>query len=219
MHISWSVFKQMAPAVRKELEQELITAAAEGDLDRVKTLVNRKHVNPDAISKITTPLAHAADAGHLAVVTFLVNEARANPNQARPDMVTPLLVAAENGHETVVEFLLFRNANPNQADKLFRTPLGQASDQHERIVTLLLQAKASPNIPDWQGVTPLMCASDANKISIAELLLKHGACKNAVNKARKIAADYATTEVMRTLLTPSTPNNTDQGILFIDSKQ
>lgn len=219
MHTSWSVLKQMAHAARKEREQELITAAAEGDLDRVKMLVLKKNINPDARSAITTPLAHAADAGHLAVVTFLVDEAGANPNQARPDMVTPLLVAAENGHETIVEFLLLRKAHPNQVDNLFRTPLGQASGEHEHIVTLLLQAKASPNIPDWRGVTPLMYASEANKINIARLLLKHGAHTDVANEAGKIAADYATTEAMQKLLTPSKPNSADHGLQLIDSKQ
>jgi len=64
----------------------------------------------------------------------------------------------------------------------------------------LLAQGANPNHRDRHGSTPLIEASTYNNVNVANLLLKAGADKSAVNGEGKSAFDYAKTEAMRALL-------------------
>lgn len=161
---------------REKNARNLIDAAHEGDMIRVKRLTESENADVNACVHFittafkTTPLAQAAQQGHLELVQFLVQN-NAQVNQTRTDGTSPLFLTAENGHSPVAEFLLKNNANPNQSDLKFTTPLHQASDEHHATVNLLLKFKANPNQPDAIGATSLMFACQAGQFSIAALLL------------------------------------------------
>lgn len=93
--------------------KELIDAAREGDLDRVKALVGQQGVdvnmfdNPDGMN----PLLAAAIFGHLPVVKYLVETGKANINVAQSTYPnTPLYMAALNAEYDIVVYLIEKGA-------------------------------------------------------------------------------------------------------------
>jgi ankyrin repeat protein len=122
------------------LEQELCTAAENGDVDRVRHLLENG-ANISATDNRTlggeTPLLIAIENGHEAVIVLLLLEHHANVNQAGNYGQTPLFMASRKGHEAMVQLLLEHNANINQATIERETPLYTASQHgHGAVVRL-----------------------------------------------------------------------------------
>jgi ankyrin repeat protein len=99
------------------LQNQLVAASAAGDLGTIKKLV-AEGVNPNFPDTRwgATPLHVAAAAGHLPVVTYLVQRS-ANLNSRDESGMTPLMSACSAGHNAVVLTLL--NA---RADVRFERP-------------------------------------------------------------------------------------------------
>ena len=93
----------------------------------------------------------ATQNGHLDIVKLLIQEGKANPNQANKNGSTPLLAAARRGHLDIVKFLIQEGkANPNQACTIANaTPFYIAAQNgHIEIVKFLLQEeKTAVSIP------------------------------------------------------------------------
>jgi hypothetical protein len=123
-----------------------------------------------------TPLSHAAESGHEAVVTLLL------ANGAELDLKdlndrTPLSYAAARGHEAVVTLLLAKGAELETKDACDgRTPLSWAAGSgHEAVVKLLLAKQADVDSKGKDGQTPLSYAARSGHEAIIKLLLEQGA--------------------------------------------
>jgi ankyrin repeat protein len=88
-----------------EIDRELVSESYGGNIERVQRLI-RQGANLEAVAFETwTPLAAAADQGHLIVVRELI-AAGANVNALDGGGNTPLFYAAIKGRTEVAKFLL-----------------------------------------------------------------------------------------------------------------
>ncbi len=151
-------------------EQELLVAAAEGNLERVEALL-RDGVDANAINKLgRTSIVTAAWRGHAHIVSSLLNagvEIDAADNQGR----TGLSWAAINGYPKIVDLLLEEAALVDVRDHEGLTPLMRASwNGHEEIVNLLIDAGADVNAVDDRGISALQRAESVQEQRIADRL-------------------------------------------------
>ena len=129
----------------KEMDRnnELIKAAWEGNVERMKMLVEagadvnfNRAAHPSCI-----PLTCAAGQGHLSAVQFLLNS-NADLELTDDSHRTALMWAAENGHFDVAQLLVSKGANVN-AIHFNDTALRQAVMKRDsQIIELLKQAGA-----------------------------------------------------------------------------
>ena len=126
-----------------EDEKELSTAAAEGHVAKVRTLLRSKmlDVNIRHGYLLYTSLHKAALKGHRAVVHLLLNRG-ADPNARDTYGETPLQNAAFYGHKDVVKLLLDGGADPNGSDEYGETALHKgAKNGSKEIVQLILERR------------------------------------------------------------------------------
>ena len=128
-----------------------------------------------------TPLHHAAEAGHEAIVRQLLNN-KADKNAKDSTDCTPMHVAAREGHTGVVDCLLEVGAALELRDRNGQTPLlGAILGRHADVVRLLLQRGAKVDTVNVYGETPLLEAVRGFSLTIAELLLENGAQVNTTS--------------------------------------
>ena len=133
-------------------DSELLEAARNGDLIKVKTALE-KGANPNAKDKDgDTPLHFAAQEGHVKIAKLLL-EHGADPNARNYHDWgrTPLHRAAIGGHVEIVKILLERGVDPRIADNEGRIPLDYAKDSTTR--SLLESALEKKRITRQRRVT------------------------------------------------------------------
>ncbi len=147
-------------------------AAFNGDVERVRKLLE-KGENPNTKDKYGwTPLHIAASKGHVNVARLLLKHG-ANPNVQNEYGWTPLHIAAFWGHVDVTRLLLEHGANPNARDKGGWTPLHDAASKgHVHVVKLLLEYGADPTIKNRDGKTPLDLAREEGRREVVSLIEK-----------------------------------------------
>ncbi|XP_022611668.1 ankyrin repeat domain-containing protein 39 isoform X2 [Seriola dumerili] len=145
-HCSCCSHQVSSPSVYQTLsemdfERGIWSAAVDGNLERVKSLV-QKGTDPNlrdssGYTALTpggaTPLHRSAYCGHLDVVRLLVHH-RADPILCDDDGASPLHKAAERGHEEVCQLLLEQcPALCSQMNKRLQLPyqLAQQGDLQE----------------------------------------------------------------------------------------
>ncbi|KAM4615882.1 ankyrin repeat domain-containing protein 39 [Polymixia lowei] len=122
-----------------DFERGIWSAAMDGDLERVKSLV-QKGTDPNLRdSSRYTALHYASRSGHLDVCKFLLqNGACASPQTSGG--ATPLHRSAYCGHLEVVRLLLHYRADPLLCDDDGASPLHKAAEQgHKEVCELLIQ--------------------------------------------------------------------------------
>ena len=125
------------PTESSELPLSLQEAAAVGDVNLVRTLIE-KGADVDSLedSFLKTALHRAAMSGHKDVVELLLAEGA--DVEARDRRATPLHYAVERGHRDIVELLISKGADVNAKDERGRSPLSLAEKSgHKEIVELL----------------------------------------------------------------------------------
>jgi len=152
-------------------------AAAMGDLDEVRRLLDEGADLTVADSDRSKPIHIAASRGHVEVVALLI-ERGADPRaeeRPRPDS-EPIHAAAANGSAEVV-VLLLDNAVPVDApDNVGSTPLHAAALAGDAaMVELLLSRGASLSAKNRAGFTPLHTAAYGGDVEVARILLDAGA--------------------------------------------
>ncbi|XP_022068447.1 ankyrin repeat domain-containing protein 39 [Acanthochromis polyacanthus] len=122
-----------------DFERGIWSAAMDGDLERVKSFVQRGTDTNMRDSAGYTALHYGSRSGHLAVCRFLLeNGACASPQT--PGGATPLHRSAYCGHLDVVQLLLQHRADPMLCDDDGASPLHKAAERgHEEVCRLLLE--------------------------------------------------------------------------------
>ena len=96
---------------QKELNNGLLDASQEGNLEQAKSLLDRgANVNAEDVYK-WTPLHNAAWNGHTEVVKLLLDRG-ANVNAENDVKRLPLYKAARMGHTEVAKLLILNGADP-----------------------------------------------------------------------------------------------------------
>ncbi len=168
---------------------DIITAAANGNLGRVKRLIARGDdiniTDPDDVSA----LIHASGKGHVAVVNALL-AAGANTRQVTRGGTTALAAAVLGNHIEVVRTLTDAKVPVDQKQANGITPLMLAAARwNVKLVGLLLDKGADPNETDQSGGTALMAAAQNGIFSVSQdqgmavfqCLMDHGAMADAIN--------------------------------------
>ena len=158
-----------------------------------------------------TPLAIAADFGHLDIVKLLY-EHGADINKITSEFFCALKFASCRGNLSIVKYLLENGANPNleiqekehptqgidYQDHMFLTPIFSAAQEgHVDVVQELLNFGANPNHfcydSGWEisNGSPLYVASRLGHNVIVQTLLKHGAEVNLKSDKNKTALQIA----------------------------
>ena len=170
----------------------LVKAALDGDLENVKSLLEKK-VNANKIDLIThqSPLLAAAQNGRAEVIKLLL-EHQANPNLKLKLPLSPLLIACERGNLEAVKLLISARADVQFSGAKGYTPLMLASAHgHAEIARVLLASGASLNARSNHGTTPLMFAVQYNQLPSVKLLLAQGAYLYARDADGDSATDIA----------------------------
>jgi ribosomal protein S27AE len=157
---------------------KLLEAATKGDLDSVKSWIDKgADVNARNYRR-STPLAAAAASGHTEVVKFLV-KAGADVDARDQEGRTPLIEAAASGHAAAAEVLIKAGANVNvrpiEGASDAKMALHHALDYDlTALATLLIEKGAC--ITEVPGrVSVLAQATGRRNPAIVKLLLGRGA--------------------------------------------
>ncbi|KAM6975395.1 poly [ADP-ribose] polymerase tankyrase-1 isoform 1-T1 [Tautogolabrus adspersus] len=144
--------------------RELFEACRNGDVSRVKKVVDAVNVNAkDMAGRKSTPLHFAAGFGRRDVVDHLL-QMGANVHARDDGGLIPLHNACSFGHSEVVSLLLCQGADPNARDNWNYTPLHEAAIKGKiDVCIVLLQHGADPNIRNTDGKSALDLAEPSAK--------------------------------------------------------
>jgi hypothetical protein len=165
----------------------LLCAVNGGYFETVKLLLAAgAETNTNTEDSGASPLLLAAETGHIAMVTALI-DVGADANITSHDGTTPLFMAAQGGHTATVDALLAAGANANATAgggiagkepiqrSLGATPLHVATCMgHAAVVRSLLHAGCEVNAVNGMGNTALAIATANNDAVITRLLMRLG---------------------------------------------
>ena len=143
--------------------------------EAILALFRNEHYIDDKDNYGQTPLSWAAENGHEAVVSLLLDMG-AEIESKDKDGRTLLLWAARKGHRSEVRLLLEMGAKIEYKDKNSQAPLlWAARNGHEGAVRLLLEKRAEFDSKDNDGRTPFSWAVENGHETVAGILLETGA--------------------------------------------
>ncbi|KAL4220974.1 E3 ubiquitin-protein ligase mib2 [Mactra antiquata] len=136
-------------------DRAVIEAAAKGDLERVKSIVEKNSTKVNATHETKTALQIASYEGKLDVVKYLLNK-KADVNIIDDEGDTALHYAAYGAEDSTMKALLQHRAKINVQNKKGQTSLHITIGKGSVPCTLLLvKAGANVNIVDEDGDSPL----------------------------------------------------------------
>ncbi|HEX6043801.1 MAG TPA: ankyrin repeat domain-containing protein [Pyrinomonadaceae bacterium] len=170
----------------------LINAAARGDLEVVKVLVQRGADVNVKDKQGYTALFHAIEAMYDDVELVLLSQPGLDPNARGLNGTTALLKYVWRDRKDAVDVLLKRGADVNAQDADGDAPLhGAAENGNVEILNLLLDKGADPNVKNKLGGTPLMWAAVFGNETAAARLLERGADASLKDVEGMTALDWA----------------------------
>lgn len=158
----------------------LATAAEKGNLEVLQSIFaavpekeRDEHVNHMSTTGFTALIVASAH-GHNDCVTYLVEDAAAEVDQAQEETkVTALMYAAASGHLDVVKTLLKHGADVNKAHTNDGTALLESCTAGQlEILKTLVEKGAKYDIVDKDGVTPLMSAASQGHYDCVQYLVE-----------------------------------------------
>ena len=185
---------------------DIWTASEEGDLERVRQLIQEGQDVNRGNSYGTTPLMRAARYGRDQVVQELIR-AGADVNGKDDYKQTALHKASSCGHSSVIKTLAEAGANLNVQDWRGVTPLMWAAYWGcANVVVELIRAGADVSVVsshEWlsvaAGSTALHFAAKQNTIECGVLLVEAGADMKTRNKKSKSPLDLASHDFRRAI--------------------
>lgn len=181
-----------ADKVHSNGKTALMVAAKQGDIERMKRLldqgagVNRPNNNGG------TPVMYAALSGDPDTVMLLL-ERGARVNAVASNGWTALMIASVKGFVDVARLLLEHGAEPNQPDVYSWTPLMRAVYQERPQIARLLAEhdQTRVNHRGENGVTALHLAVARGNAEAVKLLLANGADPAIRDASGRTALDFA----------------------------
>lgn len=165
-------------------EEELIKACEDGDLEKVKSIVE-KVTDINLEYNDWTPLTKASEKGHLNIVKYLL-ENGAEIDKENGYGWTPLMCASMNGFLDIVKYLVDKGANIEIKTDSKWTALTFASMEGRlEVVKYLIKSGADVNVRDDKNRSIIDCilngaldVDDAllsdKHLKIIEILIKKG---------------------------------------------
>ena len=190
-------------APHKDSKPSILAAAAQqADAEVMRFLVRRLKDVPAATKNesLIFALQTAADAGHLDVIKFLIEEAQVDANarlgaEAKGDsqrtapltsMLEPkrtqtaLSLAVASGNAAAVKYLLEQGARIEGMNQVGQPPLVCAiSMKQPEMVELFFQHRADVNDPDWNKRIALHYAAEQGDLLLVKRLIAVGADRDA----------------------------------------
>ena len=169
-----------------ELSEQLLRACVDGDLNKVKYLVEVEHVDPHSCRDEqlhNTPLHWASQYGHLDIVRYLVEERNCDVMCRNKYENTPLHLAALGGRLDVAQYLISeRGCDPMCRGQYGRTPLHHACQNGRLDVVkyLIEDVKVDSSCGDEKDATPLHIAAYFGQLSVVKLLVENYQCDPGV---------------------------------------
>lgn len=160
-------------------ERPLVAAVANGNAEVVRLLLQRG-ASPDVKGAIgLTPLGMAAAEGRNDLVNILLR-AGARPDMAGDNRGTPLHEAVRHDHAAIVATLVKAEPEIARYDREGLHPLALAAARGSHgALEALLAAGVEPDLPDRKGLTALYWARRFDRPLAEEILLRHGAMREA----------------------------------------
>ena len=160
------------------VELELHEAAAAGQLERVKQIVDKnpvlaKSYSPDGFPVFALPAVF----GHLEVAEYLLGKgADVNAAATNGTGYNALTGAVASGHTAIVAWLLANGADPHYRYGAGYSPLlTAAANGHLAIVSMLLASGADLHAKTNDGKTALSFAQERGHAEVTEFLRGQGA--------------------------------------------
>jgi len=179
-------------ATANAFSQEIFPAVMNGNIERVKILINEY---PECVNATSwggwTPLHRASQFGYPDIVDLLILKG-SNLEANTTEGYTPLYAAIIGQQVNVVKQLIDKGANVfavrSDGESLLHiaSALGQ-----EDIVDVLISSGLEIDVAKRYGVTPLHLASVFGHVATVELLLKYGAEINRKNDNGSTALNLA----------------------------
>lgn len=157
--------------------RRLMAPAARGDATAVERLLQRRaHPDLERPEDGVTPLAAAAQAGHVQVVRVFC-ENGVDANKATRSGWSPLHLGVHAGHAEVARLLCAHGANKECALPGAGTPLHVAAGAgHINVVKVLCEAGADKDsLLGAGGRSPLHLASAGGHVEVIQYLVESGA--------------------------------------------
>ncbi len=169
--LSFLIISQLAFTQRKT-SFPLVTAAAKGNLGKVKSYVKKgEDINQKNRARWTA-LAYAIKYDYPDIVKYLI-ENGADINETVNTGETPLQIALKNSRFDIAKYLVSKNADVNRPDVMEMPPLAWAvKDKNINKVKFLVENGASVNQQNISGRTPLDMCED---YKIKQYLISNGA--------------------------------------------
>jgi choloylglycine hydrolase len=160
---------------------ELYWTAYQGDLHRVRDLLdNGEDANVTTVID-STPLIAAAQTGHLDVIRQLIDSG-ATIDHADVKGNTPLITAVIFGQSDVAAYLIQRGAKVKMANKAKCSPLHYAAvNGNLGLVKILLAKGADMEAQSDWGWTTLISAAFSGKLEVIDYLVSEGADMKSVD--------------------------------------
>jgi len=200
--------------------QDILKAAGDGDLAKVKELLEK---NPGFINTVDeescTLMHYAAYGGHIEIVKYLFEKGMELTMKSISDE-TPLHYAAVGGHTDVIKFLIQKRVNLDAQPTIYYAPLHYAIMFGKgEAAKLLIENGADKNIKNGDGNTPLDLAIENKKDNITAILREKGAVETEIPDF-EISKYYGNIRRI-TLPYSGRPNVSvsvgDEGVLLLDS--
>ncbi|KAF2431165.1 hypothetical protein EJ08DRAFT_696835 [Tothia fuscella] len=166
---------------RLEFGHGLYWAAKKGHINCVQAILTRA-VGEDSLEprscyfKNQSPLAAAAQNGHLDCVRYFLEKGMFDVNEPSDHGLTPISLAAAGGHGDVIATLLSaKNLDPNTQDINGSTPLiwAAAMDCSPGVFNLLQDSRVNPKHRDLKGRNAISWAAAEGHCHVGETLLKN----------------------------------------------
>ena len=182
---------KVSNSVKQKSADSIHEAAADGDINMVKTLLSTG-TDVNVIGRLEyTPLHHAAENGHANLVKFLISRG-ADLEARNHNGRTPLALAACQGHREMVEILIAMGADVNTKDIWYRKLLHHAAENgHKELAAFLIGKGAGIESETNLDYTALALAASKGYRQMVELLISKGADVNTKQQTKYSPLHYA----------------------------